>query len=1078
MKKRHRRTMRGTVLFTTVSVMALLIIFLTGTLVLASASNSRAHKSYSTSQATYTARAAIDSFVESMVRNGAIAAAVQEVAQPGGSGATSKEIDIVINDPTLGTIGYIDSHGVFQENKMLIENIGGEEYEYINDAGQSLKDNPTATNAKWVKLDRVKITASARVGTEIETVSAYLRKRGGSITTTPNPPTNPSVKGIQMTGSAGFPAGKNITGGLGVNLGNLEANICTKLRNEMSIETSLSFVNSDLVWNTSTTQIYIKESNPLEGQQGYIPYSQTVINGNLYLPNNQFIVLDYDMPEGYQQGSWTNKEVPYVYINGCLVSVSGCSVKQLGDRKNPFNMFVGTYVTNSNNDSLASTNLYMMDEYDGSSYYTVYTDVQREQMTVDGKEIDYDTGSSTATNYRAGNNDGRFFKGDNYLGCAGTTSIKKWTDSISSGSSSTADVGGSVFCNGRLTLANVEIDGDVRIAGDCIIDTRAVIHGDLIVGGTITRKNNAELRVDGEQKQNQGSGGGSTSVENPYVPVENLYVPADTIDMSKMEQLTLDNSYKVNYVKWIPADHGVSAEAPFGVDPWGHAVEQHEQTIYYRWTDETVVDSNTIDSASKLENDIPYSDLANDAEYDTVRSHIADVRYSATTDDPALRVQGSEDGVPYYYGIPTVNGGYIYPSGAVADTNETYYRNTETNVIMSQTAINNYTTVPEHYIRVLSDGITPSGEECGMNKFTYYRNGDDNDFTFDEEAAKTSAPVTATGVYPSSMTRESIYGTYGSSGFTPADPQTKIITTLQEARTALGLSETGEVDTTQYPSVFDGTQEGAPNVSALPTAIENGAIVTPEVFGTSAEQLIQTDIKDSQGNNISFAPITQSCKIKGTVIGDAGRQLEANGRVVIQKDKRKVNGSNDDFKILYFHPGLEDIYVVLEDVKDQENLAFIVDRNANTDGNVYFIIDGTLETGNKMMIIPSYYKAGMEVKYTDDWGITYYGTYNSHFNITNDSTFVGCFRMPYTKFYARVRGQMEVSYVGEDGKSRPSVKPTIVGNALFSGVEVINDFENCYTSTGGSGGGGSTPGSTATFNTEVGYFDIMYMSGS
>ena len=39
MKKRHRKTRRGTVLFTTVSVMALLIIFLMGTLVLASASN-------------------------------------------------------------------------------------------------------------------------------------------------------------------------------------------------------------------------------------------------------------------------------------------------------------------------------------------------------------------------------------------------------------------------------------------------------------------------------------------------------------------------------------------------------------------------------------------------------------------------------------------------------------------------------------------------------------------------------------------------------------------------------------------------------------------------------------------------------------------------------------------------------------------------------------------------------------------------------------------------------------------------------------------------------------------------------
>ena len=302
--------MRGTVLFTTVSVMALLIIFLTGTLILASASNSRAHKSYSTNQASYTARAAIDSFVEAMVREGAIAAAVQEVANPSVGGATKKVVDIVVNDPTLGTIGFIDDHGVFRENQIIIENVGGGEFEYINDQGESVKgsDSPI-TGAKWVELDKVKITSSARVGTEIETVSAYLRKRAGGQTTTTNPPTSPSVKGIQMTGSAGFPAGKNITGGLGVNLGNLEADVCTKVRNEMNIGTSLSFINSDLVWNTSTTQIWVKESKPVAGQDGYLPYSQTIINGSIYLPNNRFVVLDYDMPDDYTPGKWTNKEV-------------------------------------------------------------------------------------------------------------------------------------------------------------------------------------------------------------------------------------------------------------------------------------------------------------------------------------------------------------------------------------------------------------------------------------------------------------------------------------------------------------------------------------------------------------------------------------------------------------------------------------------------------------------------------------------------------------------------------------------------------------------------------------------------
>ena len=64
MKTENRKTLRGSVLFTVICVMALLIIFLTGTLALASASSNRAHKSYASSQASYTARAAIDAFVQ------------------------------------------------------------------------------------------------------------------------------------------------------------------------------------------------------------------------------------------------------------------------------------------------------------------------------------------------------------------------------------------------------------------------------------------------------------------------------------------------------------------------------------------------------------------------------------------------------------------------------------------------------------------------------------------------------------------------------------------------------------------------------------------------------------------------------------------------------------------------------------------------------------------------------------------------------------------------------------------------------------------------------------------------------
>ena len=66
MKTEKSNKLRGTVLFTVVCVMALLIIFLTGTLALATASSNRAHKSYSSSQANYTAKTAITGFTRAL----------------------------------------------------------------------------------------------------------------------------------------------------------------------------------------------------------------------------------------------------------------------------------------------------------------------------------------------------------------------------------------------------------------------------------------------------------------------------------------------------------------------------------------------------------------------------------------------------------------------------------------------------------------------------------------------------------------------------------------------------------------------------------------------------------------------------------------------------------------------------------------------------------------------------------------------------------------------------------------------------------------------------------------------------
>ena len=105
MKTEKSKRLKGAVLLTVVSVMSLLIIFLMGTLLLASAARERAHRSYSTSQAEYTARTAIESFSQAMQDNAGIAQSVVNMKKN-----DSFEPTVVINSAGMGSVGYYDNN--------------------------------------------------------------------------------------------------------------------------------------------------------------------------------------------------------------------------------------------------------------------------------------------------------------------------------------------------------------------------------------------------------------------------------------------------------------------------------------------------------------------------------------------------------------------------------------------------------------------------------------------------------------------------------------------------------------------------------------------------------------------------------------------------------------------------------------------------------------------------------------------------------------------------------------------------------------------------------------------------------
>ena len=108
MKIEKNRKMKGSVLLTVVSVMALLIIFMTAALALSTSMNNRAHANYSDSQAEYTAKAAIQSFTQAINTNEAVAQTL--VSMDIGDVVTPS---VIVSNTGMGNVGYYNSDGEF-----------------------------------------------------------------------------------------------------------------------------------------------------------------------------------------------------------------------------------------------------------------------------------------------------------------------------------------------------------------------------------------------------------------------------------------------------------------------------------------------------------------------------------------------------------------------------------------------------------------------------------------------------------------------------------------------------------------------------------------------------------------------------------------------------------------------------------------------------------------------------------------------------------------------------------------------------------------------------------------------------
>ncbi len=434
MKTEKKRTLKGSILFTVVSVLALMTIFMTSALALAAAANKRAHKTYSASQASYTARAAIDSILAAVGTNNEFATAVEKLPQNG-----SFEVEVGINSPSLGkidsaTVEYAGKTTVFDSNTMA-----------------------------WVEKNLIKITAEVTMGGETSRIASYViqdpvRKRDDG-------------PGFLTMGGAGTENGNNgsIFGGAYYGMGDgYDGGVW----------------NSDLhyiEWNPDDQKLTTLEDKMyLTGESYYLKdinrvEAFMVVNGNFDLPTyltmhctqlgkgmqvwgnlnmkNGGLTISMSDPlkDAMNSSAIRFNQIPYLYVDG-KITMENQDFK-FGDGTYPFNIFCGSLDLN------AGTLDSRVDIY-------CYDKGETTRIRTDGTKL-YSWADSLV--------DG----GDSYSSSGGGIFSKGSLEF--SGNSSGGDM----------------IAGDVKVEGDVNISKELTINGDLVVGGKLSLNNNS-IRVNGK----------------------------------------------------------------------------------------------------------------------------------------------------------------------------------------------------------------------------------------------------------------------------------------------------------------------------------------------------------------------------------------------------------------------------------------------------------------------------------------------------------------------------------------------------------------------------------------------------
>lgn len=418
--KKIPKKLKGTVLYTVVSVMMVLIVFLMGTLALASTANNRAYKNYQKEQTEYTARAVLDAVLskanERDPSNGELTTAAKDLQDAIDGTAGTEAHPVQLTQVTMS-----DSATPYTVMIAKKSDVG----HYYN--GTEWKEFP---------VFQLSVTVG-KASTSAETT--YTADIGVDITN--NPGNNPSNGGgafVSMGNVSGGHIGTSglVTGGSTINMTGSADDILTL--DNSTINEAPVFINGCLV---ASSQVGVKYTGMKEKQ--YL-----AITGDLTVNNNMTMeVLDdtFRSPANY-----IYKEIPFLYVGGKLdVASSGSFVTDV-----PVNLYVGELDMGGSQGAIDTKgDVYVFT--DGGS--TVLGNSAHDAKLYDwaSRTFSIQDSAGNVTDTKFGNLYSRGNVTVKENGAEITGDIRTMGDvTITSDKSSFCTVNGNVICNGKLTIAN------------------------------------------------------------------------------------------------------------------------------------------------------------------------------------------------------------------------------------------------------------------------------------------------------------------------------------------------------------------------------------------------------------------------------------------------------------------------------------------------------------------------------------------------------------------------------------------------------------------------------------------------